>query len=1232
MSARSTLILGLVVTSVAATDLLNNAAVAAEPAAALAREILATTGVKGGLVVHLSCGDGKLTAALRANDAFLVHGLDANAANVEKARAHLRSLKLYGGVSVEQWAGRYLPYADNLVNLVVVSGDEGRVSKEELLRVLAPGGVACFGDARSEERGARWKKMTKPRPKEIDEWTHFLHGPDNNAVADDSVVGPPRHVQWVAGPRWARSHEHLASVSAVVSAGGRIFYVVDEGPISSIMAKPKWHLAARDAFSGVMLWKRPIPSWEPHLREFRSGPPHLARRLVALQDTVYVTLGYGEPLSALDAATGKTVKTYQGTGGTEEVVCTGDVLLLVGPRDGQVASVTAIDAASEARLWHTGPARVMPTSLATDGERVVFQTVTEVTCLDIKTGKQLWSAERAAATSRPGWAAPTLVVGKDVVLSADRKDLVALSKNDGRQLWTRRGYENFHAPIDVFLTGGMAWSWTGSISSIRGTGFPLAFDPTTGEIKKQFEADPIFRQVGMTHHRCYRNKATSRYIFAGRAGIESIELATGNVQLHNWVRGTCQYGILPCNGLMYAPPHACACFLTAKLNSFNALAAGRSKERGVRSEERLKRGPAFGGIPQSTFRNPQSEDWPTYRHDAARSGFTMASVPASLRCTWQTTLGGKLSTLVIANGKVFVASINTHTVHALDAKGGRPVWSYTTGGRVDSPPTVAQGLAVFGSADGWVYCLLALDGKLVWRYRVGPEDRRVVSYGQLESAWPVHGSVLVRDGSVYVAAGRSSYLDGGIRFCRLDLRTGKELAQTVLYDVDPKTGRQAGVQGFSMTGALPDVMSANGQSVYLRQMAFDRESLSHAGAAPHLFSPTGFLDDSWWHRTYWVHGAAVTAGWGGWWRTGNQVPAGRILVVDESCVYGFGRKVIRNYWPLRGENHWALHEPYHLFAIDRPSTAATDPAAARRDGKKSSSPAEFRWSKQIPFRVRAMTLAGKTLVAAGPTGDGTARLAAVSPSDGAPVVQYNLDAQPVFDGLAVAGGRIFIAMTDGQIACFGSDGGEGLARIDEDAAGEWKALPTKRPARPRRRPTAKIKPVPPTLKHPDFSHLVEIAVAKSDLGYRLRSVTRQEALALQQLKTPLRKATLKAKFRTAQGFGYPSFYENGFLAFGDGSDETKLVKCGLHIYQGSCAIIEGPYRGGKRTASMLGYGRGKVYEVEVDVDLAAGQVTMRTEGHTMKVKLSRPLGSITHVGYSLIHAVTDFSPVEIVGE
>ena len=293
---------------------------AAEPQEA--HQILKAAAVKGGLVVHIGCGDGKLTVALRANESFLVHGLDPDAKNIEKARDYIRSQNLYGKVTAENFKGRHLPYTDNLVNLVV-SENLGGVSMDEVMRVLCPNGTAYI------KKHGGWEKTVKPRPRNIDEWTHFLHDASNNAVANDSVVGLPHHVQWVGGPKWARSHDHLASVSAAVSSGGRIFYIVDEGPVASVALPAEWLLVARDAFNGVVLWKRPIELWEGHLRGFRSGPTELPRRLVAVNDRVYVTLGYGKPTVALDAATGKTVRTYDQTEGTLEILFNDGVLFLV---------------------------------------------------------------------------------------------------------------------------------------------------------------------------------------------------------------------------------------------------------------------------------------------------------------------------------------------------------------------------------------------------------------------------------------------------------------------------------------------------------------------------------------------------------------------------------------------------------------------------------------------------------------------------------------------------------------------------------------------------------------------------------------------------------------------------------------------------------------------------------------------------------------------------------------
>ena len=84
-------------------------------------DVIEASGVKGGLVVHVGCGSGELTAGLCAGDSFVVQGLAADPADVKKARRYISSEGLYGRVSARHWDGKRLPYADGLVNLVVCS-------------------------------------------------------------------------------------------------------------------------------------------------------------------------------------------------------------------------------------------------------------------------------------------------------------------------------------------------------------------------------------------------------------------------------------------------------------------------------------------------------------------------------------------------------------------------------------------------------------------------------------------------------------------------------------------------------------------------------------------------------------------------------------------------------------------------------------------------------------------------------------------------------------------------------------------------------------------------------------------------------------------------------------------------------------------------------------------------------------------------------------------------------
>ena len=169
-----------------------------------AQEIYRNTGVQGGFVVHLGCGEAQVLADLHQDTRYLVQGLDTDAKSIYAARVALQAKGIYGAVTAELFDGERLPYVDGVVNLVVAS-DPGDVGMDEITRVLAPEGVAYV------RMNGKWEKVVKPRPSDIDEWTHFLHDASNHAVAQDRQVGPPKRLRWLAGPKWCRSHEFPSS-------------------------------------------------------------------------------------------------------------------------------------------------------------------------------------------------------------------------------------------------------------------------------------------------------------------------------------------------------------------------------------------------------------------------------------------------------------------------------------------------------------------------------------------------------------------------------------------------------------------------------------------------------------------------------------------------------------------------------------------------------------------------------------------------------------------------------------------------------------------------------------------------------------------------------------------------------------------------------------------------------------------------------------------------------------
>jgi len=726
-----------------------------------AARLVQASGAPGGLVAVVGAADADLALAIARQGPFTVHCLARTQEACDALREVIRAAGVYGTVSADVMPpGGRLPYADHLVNLVVAEASPGArgVGGAEVVRVLAPLGTVCI-DCAGEDPAAdvkacheagledvsairvgsgTWVVARKPWPKDIDEWTHYLHGPDGNPVARDTVVGPPRRYQWLAEPTWMQSHETDSSVSTLVTARGRLFAIVNEAPTSlpgPHSPPDKWFLVARDAFNGILLWKVPIPHWG--WREWKKSwftarpgdiPLNIQKRLVAVGDKVYVTLGYRAPVSELDARTGAILKTYAGTERTSEILLAGGTLVLSTVTDDRNGvRILAVDAATGRRLWQsrkvyrgttvdyirwkamhgaTEPSPLDPAAnIATDGvASVALIDGPNIVCLDYKTGRERWNQpfpsdpadEKAGGMNARGnlWNG-TVIVADGVVLHASPNRLAALDANTGTVLWKRpKAYIGhlWYEWKEIFLIDGVVWTWGEDLKTEklarasgrnRSSRFPQhvnGYDLKTGEVVKSVDLGPTFK--ANHHHRCYRDKATVRYILASRRGSEYIDLSGGPHTIDNWVRGTCHVGMMPANGLQYVPPHPCVCYIEEKINGMQALAPAAPPEEvqpaaPPTDPSRLERGPAYGADATAAS-VPNEQDWPEFRHDAARTGAVATRVPDGLEQAWRVTVGRRVSPPVAVGDRVFLALVDEHQVVCLSATDGREVWRFTS--------------------------------------------------------------------------------------------------------------------------------------------------------------------------------------------------------------------------------------------------------------------------------------------------------------------------------------------------------------------------------------------------------------------------------------------------------------------------------------------------------------------------------------------------------------------------
>jgi len=391
----------------------------------------------------------------------------------------------------------------------------------------------------------------------------------------------------------------------------------------------------------------------------------------------------------------------------------------------------------------------------------------------------------------------------------------------------------------------------------------------------------------------------------------------------------------------------------------------------------------------------RARGWTTYRGDNERSAVSRERLTWPLQSAWTHTpsappepawpppradnpaVNHQLSPtltydrachVVAADGRLFYGDSAGDAVVCLAATSGAELWRFPTEGPVRLAPALWSDRVYAACDDGWLYCLQAATGDLLWRYRAGPDATRLPGNQRLISAWPVRCGICIEQGTVYFGAG--VFPTAGTYLCALDAHSGKERWKQTTGCVPQGFLLLSPTRLFVPTGRTPF-------QVFERQTG---KPLNRLGQS-----------NSW----------------------GKDLPGGTsALIVNRTIATGPGEGGVIHLFDeksteslLTTEGLQVVVDGLTAYVLMRTKVVALQ----RRDYLGSPKPARL-W--ESPCRAaRTMLKVGNHLLVGGDEG-----LDIVATTDGAAVGHIPL-AGAVVEGLAWHDGRLFASALDGRIVC-----------------------------------------------------------------------------------------------------------------------------------------------------------------------------------------------------------------------
>jgi outer membrane protein assembly factor BamB len=616
-----------------------------------------------------------------------------------------------------------------------------------------------------------WVSCRREPDSGADQWPQKFHDASNARISHDQTFQPPFLPAWYALPM------HLGYWGdTMVSANGRAYLVWANRAFNTSVS-----LIARDIHSGVKLWERPF-SWDEPRDKNRSGYFSGRSCLFAEGDVLYLV--DEADVRLLDGETGDEIGRIEGPQGDGQIKWMGAedgrIALLAGDADQyrisslQQACINPVgrklavyDLHTRQRLWTaTEQSDVDQREVAILGGRLYYHAIGQsVVCRELSTGELLWEnrdtkllellGDRVDETGALLISARGMAVQPSALYfaAAWMKHRVAIDPDSGKLLWWQPVGRTGRALRDLLCD-----------DTLYADG---KIDLTTGKVIEAFRVPA---------DGCGPSFAAPGCIVTSFGGVSTFD---GDILRKADLKPACDLGLIISDGVAMSPPGVCRCGLPVQgYRAFTHVGQASSLPDTLASRAGSSRhgvdyfdGPAAS---DPLGKPAEPKDWPTFRGDNQRSGSTPSRVtdqPPQLRWRWNppvphavgvpnTGYGAKYletpehlpTQVVTADDMGFVGDADG-VIRAIRLADGSERWRYFVGSKFFAPPTYHRGRIVAGAADGWVYCLDAVDGRLAWRRRVAPFDRRIMWYGHLASTWPLSGGVIVQDDVVYAVAG-----------------------------------------------------------------------------------------------------------------------------------------------------------------------------------------------------------------------------------------------------------------------------------------------------------------------------------------------------------------------------------------------------------------------------------------------------------------------------------------------